>query len=170
MGRLTSILINFGIVFLIGYFWIFPQYQAFQEVNSVLRNKKIELQRKEEYFSKIKMADEALQQYKEQLSKIDVALPSEPSLPSLLSILEKSGTENGLILKQVGSFKVTDLQRSLKEIHLEVGLMGSYPALKNFLSSLERNARLIEVDKISFSLPRENEPFTFDLDIKTYSY
>lgn len=170
VSRFTSIFINFGLIFLLGYFWIFPQYKSFQEVNTQLQNKRIELRDKEEYFSKIEMAKAALEEYKGELSKIDSALPSEPFLSSVLNVLEKTSIENGLVLSQIGFSKVLDSSRALKEIRLEIGVTGSYPAFKNFLSTLENNSRLIEVENISFSTPKEKEPFTFDLDIKTYSY
>lgn len=170
MSRLTSIFINFVIVFLLGYFWIFPQYQALQGVNADFRNKRSELQQKEDYFSKIEKASQALEEYKTELSKIDSALPSEPSLSSILNIAERSATENGLILRDVGDFKVADFERELKEIRLEIGFVGAYPALKNFLSALERNSRLIIAEKITFTTPKLNEPFIFNLVIKTYSY
>ena len=170
MSRLTSIFINFAIVFLLGYFWIFPQYQDLQEVNAELRNKRAELQQKEDYFSKIEKAAQALERYKTELSKIDSALPSEPSLSSILNIVERSATENGLILRDVGDFKVADFERESREIRLEIGLVGAYPALKNFLSALERNSRLIIAENIIFSTPKPTEPFIFNLIVKTYSY
>lgn len=170
MTKLVSILINFGILFLLGYFWILPQYQTLQGVNFELESRRIELQNKEEYFSKIEAAQTALGQYIEGLSKIDSAIPSEPFLSSVLNITERAGTENGLVLGEIGKFETTDFERLLKETTLEVEMVGNYPALKNFLSALEKSSRLIIVENVTFSTPKEKEPFAFTLKVKTYSY
>jgi len=173
MSRQTTILINLLAVFLIGFFLVWPQYQNLRRLNIEIQTKRTELQYKEEYFSNIKTISEELKKYETELSKIDSALPSGPSLPSLFNFLEKTSSQNGLIFKYVGTFSVTPLEANsgIKGIYLNIAVAGSYPAFKNFLASLEKTARLIEVDNISFSTPQKaEEPFSFNLKIKAYSY
>lgn len=55
------------------------------------------------------------------------------------------------------------------ETKIDLVLSGSYSAFKNFLSILEKSARLIETESLSFSSPKE-ETFQFDLKIKIHSY
>jgi Tfp pilus assembly protein PilO len=170
MNRSFSIIINFLIILIVSYYWIFPQYKEVRGVSQELNNKRNELKQKEDYFSKIEKTIEALEAYERELTKIQAALPKEPFLPSLLNIIERTATENGLLIKELGEFKINDFDRSLKEINLKIAMVGSYPALKNFLSALERNARFIKVTNISFTTPKEKEPFNFSLEIKAYSY
>jgi len=172
MSRTTAILISLLGVFIIGFFLIFPQYQNLKETNLKIQEKRTELQYKEEYFSNLKKISEELKNYELELSKIDSALPSDPSLPSLFNFLEKASSQNGLILKYVGSFSVTPSEKKpeIKEIDLNITVAGSYPAFKNFLSTLEKIARFVEVENVAFSFPKEEEPFSFNLKIKAYSY
>jgi len=173
MSRIAAILISLLGIFLIGFFLLWPQYQTLRELNFKIQEKKTELQYKEEYFSNLKKISEELKNYEPALSKIDSAFPSDPSLPSLFNFFEKAGSQNGLILKYIGPFYISsrpDMPK-VKEIHINITVTGSYPAFKNFLSALEKTARLFELENISFSSPEKTEePFAFELKIKAYSY
>lgn len=62
--------------------------------------------------------------------------------------------------------------RLVKETNVSVELIGLYPSFNNFISSVEKSARLIDVVKISI-FPSQNEGgdiLTFDIDLKIYSY
>lgn len=176
MSRQTIILINFLAVSLIGFFFGWPQYQNLKGINLKIQEKKVELQYKEEYFSNLKKTSEELKNYESELSKIDFALPSGRSLPSLFNFLSNAASQNGLIFKNVDSFSIvhsatpSEEQPEIKSIYLNITVAGSYSAFKNFLSVLEKTARLIEVENITFFTPQEKEPFSSNLKIKAHSY
>ena len=172
MSRLTIISITLPIILLVGFFFTWPQYQNVRNLGLEVQAKQNELQNKEEYFSKIKETSDELKNYEAEVSKIDSALPSDPFLPSLFNFLDKTANQNGLILKQLGSFSVVDSKAKpdIKEINIGITVSGSYPAFKNFLSALEKTARLVEVDDIIFSYPSAKETPSFDLVIKAHSY
>jgi Tfp pilus assembly protein PilO len=170
MNRLFFIIINFLIIIIVGYFQIFPQYRDIKDLSLTLTVKKNELKKKNDYFSEIRKTIDELKNYEEEVQKIKVALPSEPSPISLLYLIERTAIANGLSIKEIGEYKISDVERSLKEINFKIGLTGDYPALKNFLSSLEESARLIKVTNVSFKTPGEKESFIFSLEVKAYSY
>jgi len=159
-----------------GYFLWWPKYQDFKIKNTELRLKGEEIGEKEQYLHKLKSYSESLAEYANEISKIETALPIEPSKPSLFNFLLKTSSENGLILDSldIGNIKKTFSQgERIKEIPLSVSVSGSYPAFKNFLSTLYRNSRLFEIDFISFSSPTETERgevFTFNVAMRTYAY
>ena len=121
-----------------------------------------------------------LDEHQEELTKIDSALPSEFSAPSLLKFLQKIAPENGLVLTAVSSSLAQPLSQrnDIKEIQSSLSLSGSYSSLKNFLKVLEKSARLIKIDSVSFSTSQKKEGetaeiskiFDFQLEVKTYSY
>lgn len=174
MSRITIISINFLIILAIGFFFVFPEYRNLKNLTTEVREKKAELQYKKEYYSNVKRISEELKKYESEISKIDSAFPSRPFLPSLFNFLEKTAIQNGLILKQIGKFSITPSKENLeiKNIYIEIIAGGSYPAFKNFLSALEKTARLVEVENIVFSSPtlEEEKLFSFELKIKTHSY
>jgi Tfp pilus assembly protein PilO len=58
-----------------------------------------------------------------------------------------------------------------KEYRFSLELSGSYPAFKNFLAILEKSAKIIEVENISFSSPaKDDSAFSFNVAVKFYSY
>jgi Tfp pilus assembly protein PilO len=162
-----SILLILGIIFL---WW--PKYQDFNNLRFEVRKKEVQLENKEQYFSELEGYSLKLKGYSSELSKINSALPENPGIPDLLLFLEKTGSQNGLALEKVHLDKISPLEQNseIKKISLNLSFSGSYPAFKSFLSMVEKNARLIGVESISFSTPAKGEIFTFDLTIKTYSY
>jgi len=181
------------LILLIGFFLLWPKYQELTGVQAKIEGKKKELQYLQDYFSKLNQLSQKLKKYETQLSKIDFALPSDPSLTllSLVEFLQKASFQNGLIFQNLGSFSITSPKSStttsprlsttspellevetpsnIKELYISFEVAGSYSALKNFLNTLEKSAKIIEVEDVSFSSGEETT-LSFSLSIKTYSY
>ncbi len=185
MSKSIAIVILLISILVIGTFLIWPKYQDLRSLQLEIGKKRVELQYKEKHISNLQEVSEELKKYKTELSKIDSALPFNPSLPSLFNFLQKASSQNGLIFRNVDSFSMTTpkekptvpTQPGIKEISLNLGVSGSYSAFRNFLSTLEKSARLIKIENISFSSPEEKltvptqeTPFDFDLSIRVYSY
>lgn len=180
MPRIFISFILLGISLVLGIIFLWPHYQELDNLQIKIDNKKQEIQNRDKYYKELSSLSEKLDEYQEELVKIDSALPSEFSMPSLLKFLQKIAPENGLILTTVSSFSIqpSPQRMDIKEIQGSLKLSGSYPSLKNFLKALEKSARLIEVDSISFSVSQKKEDetveiseiFNFQLEIKTNSY
>lgn len=162
---LLSILV-LGIVY-----FVRPKYQEFTDLRARVEEKKLELQNKKEYFSQLAELSQKLNEYEPQLTKIKSALPPEPRAYNLLEFFEKESSINGLILENVNLEGVTSIKDSdIKKISISLSLSGTYPSFKNLLSTIQNNARLIEVESISFSSPEKGQIFSLNLEIRTHSY
>ena len=164
---------------LLTVFLLWPKYQNLQQLSLRVQAKEMELKSKEDYYSHLKQTSRLLEGYREGLSKINSALPRNPSLASLFDYFQKISSQTGLLLEKIGfesgSQPITQKEEqglpSVKEMGLRLSLSGSYPDFKNFLSVIEKSARLFEVKNISFSVPtEEGEPFSFEVQIKTHRY
>lgn len=166
------IIICFIFVLIAGFGFLWPKYQelSFNQLN--IQDKKEEFQYKEKYFSDLNQIKTELGNYQVELSKINSALPDDSSLPSLFSFLQKATSQSGLILKGLSPFSTSLSEEisGLRKTHFSLSVAGSYTAFKNFLSILENSARIIEVENISFSSPKEGDLFSFNLRIKVFSY
>jgi Tfp pilus assembly protein PilO len=185
MSKLILIIGCFILVVLFGFFLIWPKYQKLSTLRLEIENGETELKNTEEYFAELTQLSQELLQYESQLSKIDFALPADSSstVISLINFIQKASSQNGLILKKLKSFSIilakpsvptpdssqTQPSSKVKEISLDFDISGSYFALKNFLNALEKSAKIIEVENVSFSVEKEEIP-AFGLKIKTYSY
>lgn len=186
MSKLILIIGCFLLIALIGLFLIWPKYQKLSTLKLEIESKETELRYVEEYFAKLNKLSQELKEYESQLSKIDFALPSDSSstVISLINFIQRASSQNGLIVKNLKSFSIslpkspaptpgspqTQPPSRIKEISLDFETSGSYFALKNFLNALEKSAKIIEVENVSFSTKEKEETPSFDLKIKTYSY
>jgi len=165
-----------------------PKFQQFNEIRKNIGAKRSEIKYSQEYYSKLTEVDAELKKYSVELSKIDSALPSDSFLPSLFNYLQKVTAQSGLVLKDAGSFTVSASENNpkIKEISLGLEVSGPYASFKNFLSTLEKSARLFETESISFAssekkptaeeagetgqAEEKEEVFNFSLSIKVRSY
>lgn len=184
MPRLLTAIISLFLTLILVLFFLWPKYQKLREIQAEIKVKEVERKNQEDYISHLYELSEKLKEYQREILVIDSALPPRPDLPSLLNFLQKVSGQNGLIFKKLGSFSIalpkkpevvpglpqeTKSPSEIKEISLDFEVSGSYSALKNFLSSLERSARLIKLESLSFS-SEEGEITSFKLKIKTHSY
>lgn len=174
---MNKLIIIIGVVVLalaLGLFLLWPKYQDLQTLRSNIRERETELQSKEGYFALVRAASSTLDQYQEPLAKIVSALPDDPSLPPLLNFFQSTAAQTGLLLEKVslgGVVTSSEKPTAPKEVRVTIQLRGSYQSLKDFLATLENSARLIEIEKLSFTTPKEVEASPLiKLDAKVYSY
>jgi len=174
MPKFFIVLISLLCILIFGTFVVLPKYRDFRVSNAEVSGKQAELASQEEYISQLESLSKKLEQYPEELSKINLALSPDVNLPSLFEFLGKACSENGLVFKKVGSFS-SDIfkeyeDEKIKETRIEFEVSGTFDALLSFLSTLEKSARLIEVSHISFVSPKEGDVFSFKMQVKVYSY
>ncbi len=165
---IITILLFLGAIGLISSF-VLPKYQEGQALQQKIIQARQELQVKDEYITSLYDLSSELEKHKEEMAKIDTALPSEPSLPVLFNFFQQVSAQNGLILKNITVNVTPNSEDSeIQEIDIQLSVIGSYSSFKNFLFNLEKSARLFEVENISFSLGEEES--SFNLGLKTHSY
>ena len=197
--------------FLLGFFWIKPQYQELKEKNQIIFQKEIVVKGAQQREQKIQSLERELKKYSKQMEVIKTAIPDRPSLLSFLNYLQKTASEHGLLIKNYSySVEENNLTKSnaqkqksrpsfgpwvpgegssaggngeeavsqpaarqgskIKRTEFNLSLSGSYSAFLGFLSSLEKNSRLIEIDQISLSSVKDDQPTNFNIRLKIYSY
>jgi Tfp pilus assembly protein PilO len=169
MKRSNIIIICFLLTIVLSAFLLYPKYQDFVVLKKQIKAKENQLESKQEYLSNLSQNSEELKKYQEKLLVIDTALPSFLSLPSLFNLLQKTASQNGLIIKHMDSSRVTNPE-GIQEVKVDLKAVGLYSGFKSFISVLEKSARIIEIESFSFSTPEKEEIFDFILTIKTYSY
>lgn len=162
----------FILILIIGTIFVWPKYQQLKFLEKTIEEKRAALRDQEEYIKNLISIAEELKKYEASLSKIDSAFPDTPSLPALLNFFQKASSQSGLTLKGMGSISITPnkVTPNIKETGLSLVVDGSYSSFKDFLQIIEKSARLIEIENISFSASREESPSTFNLRIKSHSY
>lgn len=186
MSKILFTAIIFIITLLGISIFIWPKYQQLQNLKTQERMYENQLRGQRSYALNLQEISQKLNAHPEALKKIDTALPDFPKIASLLNFLARASQDNGLLLNEIGSVSVRPIFREgereqrqpqeesrerkrLKEIRFSIKLLGDYPSLKNFLSRLEKSARLIEVERIFFT-STPTGIFKYELGLKVHSY
>jgi Tfp pilus assembly protein PilO len=157
---------------ILGPTFLWPKYQSLRELQNSINIKKMEIEEQEQYFAEIDAVKAKLAENSEATSKIDSALPDSIDIPSLLNFIQQACSQSGLVLENVSPFTIVAAggMTNIKEISMSLKVSGSYTALKSFLVVLEKSARLIEAEDISFTSPTKEDLFKVNLKIKIHSY
>jgi len=151
---LISIIIFLSII-AVGVVAVWPAYQTMQESLGALKLKETELETKGIYYDNVTLLYTESKKYTEELAKMNSALPEKNSAASLFQFIQEIGSQNGMVLKDIGAFStnlsVDSLQ--IKEMEFDFTILGSYPSFRSFLGALEKSSRLIDVKNIS--IPHE---------------
>ena len=174
MPRILIIGISLALFLIVGVVLTWPKYQNLKNIQIQLENIKTEFRYRDDYYQNLRSLSQKLQEFEVELAAIDSALPLDSSSAALSfsNFLLKTSSENGLILQTIGSFSLSSLtgKTNIQIISIPITVSGSYSSLKNFLNTLEKSARIIEVNGISFSSPGEEGLFGFSIQIQTHSY
>jgi Tfp pilus assembly protein PilO len=172
MKKSIFIIIIFLIVIAISIGLILPSFQRSQNLSIGIQQKEKELKDFEEYLSHLQNISLQLKDFASQLAKIDQALSQDFYLPNLLEFCRQEAARNGLNFEQIAIGQTASLEgkERLKERTVNLKISGPYPNFKNFLISLGKSARIIEVGNISFSAESVKEAPIYDLIIKVHSY
>ena len=150
--------------------FILPQYKDFNSLKKEIIEKEARLQSQEDYLKELQQTLKEVEKRKEDFGKLESALPDELLLTDFLNFLQKTSSQTGLILKNISSVAVSGEEKEVKTARINFELEGNYSSFKNFLLVIEKSARLIEVESISFKSPKEEEIFRFKIATIIHSY
>ena len=172
-----AIILFFISAFLISLFLI-PKYQMVSKLKNSLSDYKKALTEQKEYFENVDKDLEKLKEYEDLTKKISLAIPKESSIVDFFNLIDNLASANGPFLKGVGTFSISESKEisGIKETEISFNVSGPYPFFKNFISALEKSARMIKIENISFK--SEAQPgkektegiFDFSLKVKAYSF
>jgi Tfp pilus assembly protein PilO len=171
IDRPIAIALMLFIILLLIFFLVVPEYKTFEKLRAELGEKKAEFNAEFDYYAAIAKTYADLQGRKDDIKKIDDALPQDPALGKLIYFLQQTAKADGLIMKDLflskssASSANADVS-SVKDVVFSMDLLGDYMSLENFIISLEKSSRMFEITNISFG----STSGSFNLQIKTHSY
>lgn len=195
IDRPISIAIVLFSAVLLAYFFTVPKYNDLKALELELAQKKAEFNAQYDYYSEITENFDEIKKRKEDIKKIDDALPASANLGQAAFYLQNQAKNSGLILKSMSLSQ--GVAGNVKEIIFSLNMAGDYYSLQNFIIGLEESARIFEITSVSFTsssglagqadasgtvgqefAEEEMEQsqfltgqiFNFSLEVKTYSY
>jgi len=186
IDRPIAIAVTLFVILILLFSFVVPKYHQFKDLQLKLGEKTAEFNAEYEYFSEITRAHYEIESKKDSIEKIDDALPTDSNFGRLVYFFQKKSLENGIIVTSLFLNKAPQIGvgDNVKELAFSLNLVGSYSSLQSFIISLERSSRMFEVTTISFSSGgvestfdpasppqfETQEIYTFNLEVKTYSY
>ncbi len=182
INKPVSIIIIFLVTLVVAFFFTIPAYEQSLALKNTLGQKQAEYTGKSEYYAKVADLNSKIESNRSSLEKINSALPDDFYLSSLVYFMQQKASDAGLVTKLVVFSKVPPrtTDKKPRTATFSVNVSGNYQGLKNFLASLDKSARLFEVNAISFSslqnsqktnqLKNQNQIYDFNLQLEIQAY
>jgi Tfp pilus assembly protein PilO len=188
IDRPISIALFLFATLLMVFFLVVPEYKTFKQLQTELGEKRAEFNAEFDYYAAIARVYFELQNRKEDIKKIDDALPTNSSLGKIVYFFQKTASENGIIIRNLFLSKssknniTVGAVNNVEDIIFSLDLLGDYPSLGNFMMAVEKSSRLFEITNIAFGSASQNmlasnqsqfqvqQISNFNLQIKTHSY
>ena len=152
----ASIIAAAGIIF-----WVFamPLYDGVAAARSALADRKTLLDGRAAIMVNVTKLTKEYSEHADEIQRFADVVPPQKSTAELISAIQALATQNGLQLTALalGSSQ-TDTEALYQNQSLDIGLNGTYPAFKSFLTALEKNIRIIDLQSVDASPTGENSP------------
>ena len=177
------------IIFLINYFFVFPEYNLLKEKNKTIKNLSTDEEFIKNYYDVVNKNLEDLNNAKWGSKKniLEQNFDSSPFFSSIVKdFLRTKALESGLIVSDIYVSRPVIIANSeelykseligpVNKTRFELSLEGNYFAFKNFISTIEKSSRIGSVESISIDKNHNsNQEITndllFKLSIDYYSY
>jgi Tfp pilus assembly protein PilO len=183
LKKYTKFIIIFVVIlFLVGgYFLWWPKYQEFRQSSINLDVESEKVKKKKDYISELENNLNNLANYQEEMLKINSALPLGYSASSLFSFVQKIASESGLIITAADLSETSSSaprqttepgSTQIDRMDINVTITGGYASFENFLSSVYKNSRLVEIKKIDIAPVDKNGvtvPDSYDFSLEIYA-
>lgn len=135
-----------------------PAFKKIGELNGKISQEKSQY---EEQYEAVQIAKSIINQYKSLTGvsqTISLSVPREAEIQNVLAQINKIAIQSGLTTQSVNFENITVAQSKKETLvknnqitRVDVSLLGSYESFKTWLSAIESNIRLMDVQSISFS-------------------
>ena len=165
MRRIYIIPFLFFIDLLVFCYFLYPQWLKIDNLKGNISILEQNLKNKNEYYQKIQDISAKIKNHSNQLEKIDLALPDNPSLPALFNFFQQNASANGLMVSGIsggglsgsrGRVRASKSVSNIKKASISLNLVGQLDSLEAFLKTIELSARMIEIQNLNISLVKQS--------------
>lgn len=134
-------------------FWtmVLPLYNDISDLDTAVKERRGILESSSTIIANIQELNKEYQKRIPDIAKLSAIVPAKKSVAEVLSAVDDISVKNGIQLfsSSITGVNASDVSVSPYNIlSLEIGLNGSYPGLTNFLRSLERNLRIMDITSV----------------------
>jgi len=150
-----GVFLAFGLIL---QFLTLPAIEKSQDTQIKLEERKAYLAERKKIIKRIEELREESGLWQDQIERLNLALPTNSQITSILFQFQNFATDSGLVMK---NFDFKEQSESVSPggaaVSVNNNFIGSYSSLKTFLKRLEKNLRIIDVQSINFSSGTKEE-------------
>lgn len=171
---IVSVVLVFATIGL-GYFGVWPRWNAYKQAQQTLAINNAQKAKLEQGQAQLNSFLDEYRQHTADAKTLEQALPlSKSKLYEVLNNLDSLGRQGGITL---GTLTIRNSQEtdtlgaqpgSIQPVDLTIGVTASYAAFRNFVSNLETNLRLIDIQTVSLQNGETPNTMTISLSFRTY--
>jgi len=142
--------------------FISPEMATIQEKRSKVNAKQMLFETQQIAVSQVEQVISTFQNASKFKETVSLAIPESPNVTNALGQLQAIARSNQVefmkfSIKQNPPLASSGLLvQSLNALSLDIGVRGTYQAVKGFLRALETNVRIANTKTVSFGLPKES--------------
>lgn len=169
-----------------------PAWSGVFELRKEAALKKTAIDLERQIIVKLNSINQVLDQQKSNVERLEQAIPDAELKPELISIMENLASQNGLNLIAINVEGVKDesgartnrgrevtAKDTIGQLKIDINASGHYGSFKSWLAAVEKSLRVIDLNKITFSvaaqktaageeLPTVDPLMDFNLSMATY--
>ncbi len=142
-------------------FWVLvmPSYDKVSANREALTERKTLLEGRGAIIANVKSLLKDYAAHADEVKRFSSIVPAQKSAAEIVSAIQTLATQNGVQLNTLAvGATLGDTQNPYQDQTIDIGVNGSYPAFKSFLSALEKNIRVIDITSIDASPTTEDSP------------
>ena len=170
--RLITNTIVYAILVLTVWFVAVPVRSGFRVEMKEIALKKQTISLEKQVIDKLNSINQILDSQKDNVARLEQAIPGDELKPELLSIMESLANQSGLALitievdiptSNAGTRAVARTNetgsagslKTLKTLKITMQVLGTYSSFKSWLEAIEKNLRISDVSSISFAVGKK---------------
>jgi len=153
----------FFTLFAVIFFAVFAIRPTLQTISGLISEIEEKQEIDQQLQRKIAALSSAQEEYQRSLSKIkllDQSIPSKPELIKTLKVIEKSATDNNIVIDLIRLSEIpdeivaADQSKALNrvDLYLSVRVIGDYSSIRNFVETVQEYRRTMVVEEVVFSV------------------
>ncbi|MEK9174611.1 MAG: type 4a pilus biogenesis protein PilO [Patescibacteria group bacterium] len=151
-------------------FWLVarPVWNGVFELRQEVALKKTSIDLERQVIAKLNSINNVLAEQKSNVERLEQAIPDSELKPELISIMENLASQNGLSLIAVNVEGVKDEsgartnrgrevtpKDTIGRLKVDINASGNYSSFKSWLMAVEKSLRIIDLNKITFSVAKQ---------------
>jgi Tfp pilus assembly protein PilO len=156
----------------VGFYIINPLWKGIAEQNKQIKQKEEEVSDKQQKIEDLKGLKANYQKIKDKITTIATALPTKEEHAELLIQLNTMALKNRVFLLSVNSQETKKSDKTQVEVYgtapLEVKIVGDFQSMKNFISDIEKNLRILDITSIGIEKSPQGNTTIATLKIDSY--